>query len=163
MKNISKIGLLTIALSALAVQASADNGEISLRSGAFFATGVAKDDEGQNWFTVGLDYKLDENFLAAPSSAGRYSLSVDYYGKGGYHNIPVLLNYTGKGKDVYWSGGVGVAFQHTPSDSEVELGFQIALGKNFSLGNEPMFAELRYFGTSEDQLNGFSLVAGIRF
>lgn len=166
MKGIAKFGLTTAALAALTIPAFADYDDphgVSVRAGIYYATGAAKAAEGQNWFTIGVDYKLGSLGYSSDGYNANYSLSVDYYGKGSYSNMPILLNYTGRTDGFYYTAGAGLAFVHMPGNSDMEFGYQFAIGKDFDLGKQPVFLEVRYFGTSQDELNGFSISAGIRF
>lgn len=164
-----RTGIVAVATAALVAPALADYQKpmnLSFRAGGFFAQGVPKNVEGTNWFTAGLELKLRDLSTGGASNA-HYSVSLDYYGKGSYSNIPLLLNYVSRGDHFYWSAGAGVSFAHTPgvggSDSEMEFAYQLSVGKDFVRNATPLFVEFRYFGSNVSDLSGFSLVGGIRF
>lgn len=139
---------------------------ISVRAGLFLAQGRAEDREGKNWFTVGAEYKLGDLHFTDNQTAS-YSLSLDYYGKGGISAAPLLINYVGRFESFYYSAGAGVAFTHTNfgqgSASDTEFAYQLSVGKDFARGNMPIFVELKYYGNNRSDLNGFALVGGVRF
>lgn len=167
--------VLAIAAAAVTCAATAQYQKpvgISLRGGAFFPTNGDARDSGATWFTVGAEYKIKEmNLGGAPGNqyGGQLSLSLDYYGKGDYSNMPVMLNYTGRFENnFYYTVGAGIGFTRVPatggktaSDEDFVVG--LAAGYDFVRGGTPLFVEFRYFGSNESALNGFSLVGGIRF
>jgi hypothetical protein len=169
MKSMVKIGLVAVISAALVVPAMADYAKpqgLSLRAGFFFAQGDGKAYEGQNWFTIGLEKKMKDIDTGNSASTAHYSLSLDYYGKGGFSNVPLLYNYVGRNPDFYYSVGAGVGFGRTQSgssDSTVDFNYQLSIGKDLNFGSQPFFVEARYFGSGRTSLSGFSVVGGIRF
>jgi hypothetical protein len=66
----------------------------------------------------------------------------------------------------YYSVGGGISFNHTKfgtSSSDTELAYQLSIGKDIVRGDQPYFVEFRYNGNTRTELNGFSIVGGIRF
>lgn len=145
---------------------------VSVRAGLFFPTNGTARDSASTWFTVGADYKLkDLKVSGAPGMqyGGSLSLSLDFYGKGDYSNLPLLLNYTGRFEsNFYYTVGAGIGFNRVPkagggTASGEDFVVGVAAGYDFVRGGTPLFVEGRYYGSNESALNGFSLVGGIRF
>ncbi|MEX2243809.1 MAG: hypothetical protein WD716_08195 [Fimbriimonadaceae bacterium] len=169
-----KKAAVLVIIAALAAAANAQYGQqpsgVSLRGGMFFPTAASAKAEGKTWFGVGVEYKLKDLSKAyGPDDfATSYSISVDYYGKGDHSNMPVLLNWVSRGKQLYYSAGAGLGFAKTPdglggSDTGTELSFQFSAGYEFKQGMTPFFVEARYFGSAESALNGYGIFAGVRF
>jgi hypothetical protein len=167
--------VIAVAAAALAAPAFAQYQKplgISVRAGLFFPSNAgARDQEGQTWFTVGADYKIKDLNLGAnaPGYGGALHLSVDYYGKGGFNNVPVMLNYIGRVEGGFYYGlGAGIGFTRVPklggghaNDEDFVYGF--TAGYDFVRSATPLFVEAKYFGSNESQLNGFAIVGGVRF
>lgn len=169
MNNILKAAMAVSATVLLVAPAFAQYNKpvgLSVRAGLFLAQGRAKDFEGQNWFTAGAEYKLG-NLKFNNTSSTSYSVSFDYYGKGSLSSAPLLVNYVTRTESFYYSVGAGVAFTHQnfngPSSSDMEFAYQLSIGKDFVRSNTPLFVEFRYNGNNRTELNGFSLVGGVRF
>ena len=169
-----KLAVITVfAAIGLATVANAQYNQpsgISLRGGMFFPTGAAAKAEGKTWFGVGLDYKLkDLSYGRMPGDFDTsFVLSADYYGKGNFSNLPVLLNWVSRGDQFYYSAGAGLGFARTPdglggTSSETEFAYQFTIGFEFQQMQTPFFVEAKYFGSAESKLNGYGVFAGIRF
>lgn len=169
MKSMVKFGLTAAICAALVVPAMADYAkpmDLSLRAGIFLAQSTGKQFEGQNWFTVGLEKKMRDIESGNPDYMAHWSLSLDYYGKGGFSNVPLLYNYVGRQTDFYYSVGAGIGFGRVQSptpDSTLDFNYQLSIGKDLNFGGNPLFVEARYFGSGRSALSGFSIVGGIRF
>lgn len=170
MKSMVKLGLAAVASAALIVPAMAQYDAkpmgLSVRAGIFLAQGDGKKFEGQNWFTIGMEKKMRDIASDNPDYNAHWSLSLDYYGKGGFSNVPLLYNYVGRNPDFYYSAGAGVGFGRTQSgasDSTVDFNYQLSIGRDLNFGGSPMFVEARYFGSGRTALSGFAAVVGIRF
>ncbi len=173
MKRITTIAMLAALAVGTVSAAFAQTPEpigLSVRLGALWPSNDAPKNEGDCWFTGGLDYKIKNlNFgNTDPSFSSALSVSLDYYGKGDFSNVPVLLNFVGRKDQFYYSAGAGVAFAKTPdgyggTDSNLELGYQFSVGFDFTKGQTPVFVEARYQGCGKSDLNGIALYAGIRF
>lgn len=160
--------LLALGVAALALPAAAQYSEsqgISLRAGVFFPSDSGAKQEGNTWLGIGVDYKLKDlnqrDFSDRPWTTS-LAASIDYYGKGDYSAVPILLNYVGRTEQFYFSGGAGLAFVDAPANDDIEFAFQISAGLDFPTGDRNLFAELRYWGVTGD-LNGLGLYGGIRF
>ncbi len=168
MKNILKAAMAVTAAALFVTPAVAQYQKplgLSFRLGLFLAQGKAKDAEGQNWMTGGFEYKLG-NLKFNDTSSTSYTVSLDYYGKGSQSSAPLLVNYVTRLESFYYSAGAGVSFTHTNfsgSDSSLEFAYQLSIGKDFVRSNTPLFVELRYNGNNRTDLNGFSIVGGVRF
>lgn len=170
MKNVLRTSLSLVAASLIVTPALAEYSKpvgLSVRAGIFLAQGRAEDAEGQNWFTIGGEYKLGDLGFKDGGYSTHYTVSLDYYGKGGFSSLPLLVNYVSRTPNFYYSVGAGVASTHVNfggnSSTDVEFAYQLSIGKDFVRSNMPVFVELRYFGNNKTDMNGFSLVGGIRF
>lgn len=170
MKNVLRASIALVATSLIVTPALAEYTKpvgLSVRAGIFFAQGRAADAEGQNWFTAGGEYKLGDLSFKEAGYSAHYSLSLDYYGKGGFTSLPLLLNYVSRTPNFYYSVGAGVASTHVrvggSTSTDTEFAYQLSIGKDFVQSKMPVFVELRYFGNNKTDMNGFALVGGIRF
>lgn len=144
---------------------------LSVRLGVFYpSNGDARDIEGQGWFAGGAELKMGNlKFNSAnPKESASWSISLDYYGKGSFSNIPLLVNYVHRNDNFYFSGGAGVGFNHTTDKlantaSNTEFTYQLSAGYDFVKMSTPLFVEVRYFGSSESKLSGFGIYGGFRF
>ncbi len=142
---------------------------LSVRAGLFFPTSGDARDEGQTWISGGLDYKLGDLKFGnnRPGYSSHYSISADYYGKGDFRNIPVLLNWVARNDQFYYSAGAGVGFARFPDSatttrSKTIFSYALAVGYDFQKGTTPIFVEGRYMGASESKLAGFGVFLGVR-
>ena len=172
MKKFSTILLVVLScgLAATALGQYKKPSGVSIRGGMFFPSAAAAQAAGHTWFGVGLDYKLrDLGYAAGMSGFDRsYSISIDYYGKGDYSNVPVMMNYVARGDRFYYGAGAGLGFAQTPDGSggtktNTEFVYQLSLGMDFQQGMTPVFVEARFFGSAESLVNGFGVYAGMRF
>jgi hypothetical protein len=97
-----------------------------------------------------------------------YSISVDWYGKGDFRNVPVLLNYVGRQDQIFYTVGVGAGFARYPRnvaevEDEVKFAYQFGIGYDIQRTGNPIFIEAKYFGTTESKVNAFGVFIGIRF
>lgn len=144
---------------------------LSVRGGLFMPQASApRDLEGDTWYGIGLEYRLgDLQFgMADPGFAASYSISIDYYGKGDFSAVPILLNYVGRNNQFYYSAGAGIALTRRPglnggTTSDGQFAYQFSVGYDLALGATPMFVEARWMGNAKSDLNGFALLAGFRF
>lgn len=171
MKTIALAGIAALAFgltSTSQAQYSKPYG-MSFRAGLFLTgDGDARNREGRNWIALGLEYKLKDVKFGNVGNNASYSVSMDYYGKGGYSNVPITFNYIGRQDSFYYSAGIGVGFARVPdafggSDTTTEFAYQLSVGYDFNRGQTPFFAEVRFYGSNETQLNGFALMGGVRF
>ncbi|HAY13772.1 MAG TPA: hypothetical protein PLB31_06540 [Fimbriimonadaceae bacterium] len=174
MKNVARMGLVAaLAVGVLApamAQYSKPSG-LSVKGGLFFPiSNEAKNAAGSDWFGFGVDYELGNLFNVKSDGEveSTFHLSLDYYGDGDFSQVPVMLNYRGRQKNVYWVIGGGLGFVRTPkvgggTTTNEEFAYNFALGYNFNQGATPYFIEARFLGSNEERLNGFGLYAGLRF
>lgn len=171
--KVSRILLLSSAVLALAgsafAQATQPKG-LSARFGVFLPSNGAARDQSKTWLGVGLDYRLGyvgQKTIADRDVSAFTSLSVDWFGSGSYSSLPVMFNYTVRQDSLYAGAGAGLAFQRRPeavgTDTITRFAFQLNVGYDFVKQNQPIFAELRYWGGSSAQHTGFGLYGGIRF
>lgn len=171
--KVSRILLLSSAVLALAgsafAQASQPKG-LSARFGVFLPSNGAARDQSKTWLGVGLDYRLGyvgQKTIADRDVSAFTSISVDWFGSGSYSSLPVMFNYTVRLDSLYAGAGAGLAFQRRPeavgTDTNSRFAFQLNVGYDFVKQNQPIFAELRYWGGSSAQHTGFGLYGGIRF
>ncbi|HVL38596.1 MAG TPA: hypothetical protein VM328_04310 [Fimbriimonadaceae bacterium] len=136
---------------------------ISLRAGLFFPSDSAARDEGASWFAFGADYRLGDLQLGmTPGYTAHLSLSADVFSKGDYRNVPVLLNYVGRTSEFYYSAGAGFGFGRVAGEARTRFAYALGVGYDFMQGAMPLFAEAKYFGSSDSALNGFAVFVGIR-
>ncbi|MCG9895118.1 MAG: hypothetical protein MH204_06550 [Fimbriimonadaceae bacterium] len=170
MKRTALLISALLCLPAIApAQASQPTG-LSGRVGLYLPSNGAARDEAPTWFALGLDYRL--GYLGPRNVLNRdvdafASLSIDWYGAGGFNAVPVMLNYTARQDSFYGGVGAGLALQRRPtttgSTNDTRFTFQLSVGYDFVRFNQPYFAELRYWGSSSAQHSGFGVYAGIRF
>jgi hypothetical protein len=144
---------------------------VSLRAGVFFpSSSEAKDGGGNTWFGVGLDYKLGNLRFGGMNEgySASWGISLDYYGKGDFRNVPVLVNYVGRADQFFYSAGAGLGFARAVTapgriTSSTEFSYQLSVGYDFLRGSTPLFLEARYHGSAESRLNGYAINLGVRF
>lgn len=137
---------------------------LSIRLGLLFPTADRAQDAGKSWFGAGFDYKLGD--LKSKSRDGymaSYSLSADVFQKGDFRAAPILLNYIGRSKQTYYIAGAGVSLNDVPGGGKTEFAYSLGVGIDFNRFNMPCFAELRWLGNANSDLNGWGLFAGVRF
>ncbi len=161
-----------VALLALVSTANAQYNKpsgIAIRGGLFFPSDATAKAEGKTWFGVGLDYKTkDVEFEAMRGGYDTsYTISVDYYSKGDYSNMPIMLNYVSRRDNFYYGGGAGLGYAKTPTaggtSTNTEMTYQFSVGFEFQKGTMPFFIEGRYWGCAESALTGTAIYAGIKF
>jgi hypothetical protein len=142
---------------------------LSVRLGGFFPTNGAAKDESKTWLGVGAQYTFRTGIVQKESGySADLAVSLDYYGRGDFRALPVMVNYIGHMSPKLWyTGGVGASFSRYPkggsTDSSVEFAYALGVGYNLIEGKQPIFVEGRYWGNSESKLSGFAIYAGIRF
>ena len=174
MNKTATIALASLLAIGAASQASAQYNKpigLSVRIGLFYpSNGDARDAEGQGWFAGGLEYKGgDLKFNSTnPKQSAMWTASLDYYGKGSFSQVPVLLNYVAHSDAFYWTGGAGIGFGRVPrtgggSTTDTEFAFQVGVGYDFVKSQMPLFVEIKYWGSSESKVTGFAFYGGFRF
>ncbi|MBS1722076.1 MAG: hypothetical protein JSS66_03605 [Armatimonadetes bacterium] len=174
MKKTISLAFASVLAIGIAAQANAQYTKplgLSLRLGVWYpSNGDARDVEGQGWFAGGAEYKIKDLHFSSTDQKYSSSLtaSLDYYGKGSFSNVPLLINYVGRTDSFYYTAGAGVGFGRTPqtgggSTSDTQFAFQIGAGYDFVKMGTPLFVEVKYFGGSESKLSGFGIYGGVRF
>ncbi len=169
MKAIAKVisGLaLGAGLSAMAMAQYSKPTGISVHAGLFFTNSdTANSIEGRTWFIMGGEYKLGD--LTYGGQQATYEIAVDYIGKGSFSSVPLFLHYTLRNQDFYYGVGAGPAFNHyndgVTQGTSTDFGFSLTVGHDLNVAKTPSFIEVKYFGGSRRELNGFGVVAGVRF
>lgn len=137
---------------------------ISVRAGIFNPTDSAARALGNTWFAAGVEWKGGDVKSTGYGGNAHWSISADWYGKDDVRAVPVLFNYVSKNQSVYWSGGVGVAFNQIPGQSNTRFAYSAALGWEApNSGSMPWFLEARYWGNAQTELAGWGLYVGTRF
>jgi len=143
---------------------------LSIRGGLLFPSNGDARNEGKTWFAFGADYKLGDIAFGdmKPGVSSHYTISVDYYGKGDFRNVPIMLNYVGRQDQFYYLAGAGIGFTNvrlSPAQTERgnEFCYTIGVGWDWQKGTTPIFFEARWWGSAEAKVNGFALYAGFRF
>lgn len=138
---------------------------LSVKLGLFYPSSSVAQTAGDNWFGFGVDYKLGT--LTAMSREGymaSYSLSVDLFQKGDFRATPILLNYTGRSSSqIYYLAGAGVSLNKKPGGDGTDFAYALGLGYEFTRFKLPTFAEVRWLGNGDSDLNGWSINVGVRF
>jgi len=166
--KISTLGAVSAAFALCAVagaQTAAAPVGASLRLGVFLPTNQDTIDATSSAiFAFGADYKL----AYKPPTLGGYvsgsSLSVDYFNKDNYGNIPVLLNYLAMKDSWTLSVGAGVGFASLPSGNTTKFAYQVGLAYDLPVSSgTPFFVEGKFFGSENSRLNGFGVYVGLKF
>jgi len=170
--KLTTLGAISAALAVSAVAGAQDNVKpigLSLRAGVFLPTNSGTADvAGTGFFAFGAEYLLTykpPTFLINGATSG-LSVSVDYYRRDDYGNIPILANYILAKNRFAFSAGVGVGFTTLPSGSDSDVKFAYQVGVEYDLpttGSLPIFLSAKYFGSENNRLNGVGLYAGIKF
>lgn len=162
-KLMTLAGLALVAGSAFAAPTPLSG--INIRLGFFYPTdGDTRDFTSDLWFTGGIDYKIKDIGLGGDSMLG-YSLgiSADWQASDDIRVIPVLLTITGQPNNgIYWTGGLGMAFNHAPGYNKTKFAYMIGAGYEWKSGMNPISFELRYFGNGDSELNGIGAYVGFR-
>ena len=164
----NKIAVLAVSAVALAIAAPAMAQEtkpmgLAVRVGLFFPSDAAAKAAGKSWFGFGVDYKLKDMNVGMGKSGAALSVSVDYFNKGGFRTVPILLNYTVRSSEIYYGVGLGFSMSKIPGvNDKARLAYSAAVGYEFQTGKTPLFVEARYHGNEKKELSGFAVYVGIR-
>ena len=141
---------------------------ISVRVGFDYPVIAATRNAEKEFYAIGLQRKI-----SSLNSSANYNealeLSIDYYGRGNFRHIPILLNYVGYSKkgDTYFGLGAGFGFIKRPAGAGTEsigrFAYAGTVGMNLSSGETASFVELKYFGSEASGLNVFGVYFGVRF
>jgi hypothetical protein len=143
---------------------------VSFRIGAAFPTHSDTRDIAKTVFAAGIEFKfLDlKQTSTDPSVSGGLSVSLDYYGRDRFSNVPLLVNYVGRSNQFFFSLGAGISFIRYDNDgtdfNRTRFGYQVGIGYDFNTQLQtPLFLELKYFGSSENKANAIGAYLGVRF
>jgi hypothetical protein len=163
-----QLAVCTIVMLGAIAAAQDSSTPISLRLGVGFPTRGSTRDVSKEFYGIGVQRKI-----SSINSTGQYdnelALSLDYYGRGDFRHIPILLNYVGtsKGGNTFYSVGAGFGFIKRPivggTESIGRLAYQASVGLNLTSGATASFIELKYFGSELSELNTVGLYYGVRF
>ena len=141
----------------------------AIRIGLFFPVdSFTKATGGKQWTTFGLDYRIKRLGSNNDGSDESLGLSLDFLQKGNFRNTPVLLNYVSESGQMYYFVGAGAGFTKLRNDdneneNRIRPAYQFGLGYKFAMNSMPMFAEVKWVGSSEQRFNGWGVYAGFRF
>ncbi|MBI1334164.1 MAG: hypothetical protein JST12_20340 [Armatimonadetes bacterium] len=152
------------------------------------AMAVAQDNPTPITFRIGFDYPVigstrnnEKEFygigfqrkISDVRSSEMYDssleLSLDYYGRGNYRHIPILLNYVGQSKNgnTFWSVGGGLGFIKQPTatgtESIARAAYQASVGLNLTSGQTASFVEVKFFGSESSAVNAYGIYYGVKF
>ena len=163
-----QIAVFTIVTLGAIAAAQDGTTPITLRVGFDYPITGSTRNNVKEFYGIGLQRKI--------STAGKsdhyntdLELSIDYYGRGDFRHVPILLNYVGystKG-GTFWSIGGGFGFIKRPivggTESVGRLAYQASIGMSLTTGATASFLELKYFGSELSELNVAGLYYGVRF
>jgi len=140
---------------------------LKLRLGAFLPASTEGRDIADVMLAIGFEYKISE--LTLGTRRPDLTLSLDYVDRDGFRLLPLLVNLVETSGRWYYTAGIGINFSRypaifgRPSDGNSRFGFQLGAGYNATLGNVPVFGEVKFLGTDESRFNGFGIYGGVRF
>jgi len=163
-------GLAVAGFGMAAISGAQTNGPagISARLGVTFPTSTIARDISNSWFAFGADYKLKNDLGTAGSGMPAYlSLSADYYSDGGFHSLPVALNYNIRQGQLVFAVGVGATWNHEFGNDVASLGEQVAVTYEFNRSGRtiemPFFVQAKYFHSGNKDLDALGVYVGVRF
>jgi hypothetical protein len=165
MKKIFAVSALGfVAISAFAQDAT----PVSVRLGLAFPVISDTRDANSEFFAIGGQFKI-RDLKSSDKYDTSLEVSLDYYGRGDYRHVPILLNYVGHSRkgDSFWSAGAGFGFVGRPRGAGTEsigrLAYQVGIGLNLSSGSTGSFVEMRFLGSEASNVNALGFYYGIRF
>lgn len=161
---------LVPALAAVSVAQEVKPVGFSLKFGQFVPQNNRAEQEGKKWTLIGIDTKIKDIKYGAKGNGRYLTLSADYYGKGDFSSIPVMVNYVTRSNEWYYLFGVGAAyvtdvFEIGPDrfeEESFEVAFTAGIGYDFQQWKMPLFGEVRFMGNGNNRLNGYVISVGIR-
>lgn len=166
--KLSTLGAVTAALAlcaAAGAQTSAAPIGASVRLGIFLPTNKTTSDvAGSGFLAFGADYRLGYKPPTVGAFTSAASISVDYFQRDDYGNIPILLNYLAIKDQWTFSVGAGVGFASLPGKNDTKFAYQFGAAYDLTTTSSyPIFVEAKFFGSEQSRLNGVGLYAGVRF
>lgn len=164
-----KILALAVASTSIASLAVADDQLLGLSAkvGLLFPVDSETRDAHINMPTVGFAYTLRELNSAAKYSAG-LDFSVDFYSRGDFRHVPLLINYVGYlNNGLYYTAGLGVGFVQRPTAGGTEtltrFAGAVGIGYFWDKPKSGGFVELRFLASQASEVNGVAATIGYRF
>jgi len=143
---------------------------LSLRIGAFLPTSTAGSDIGSEWFTAGIDYKLNSASASSVAQMGvlptYLSVSLDYVTKDGFSVYPLVLNYNVKMYNFVYAVGVGLQETQVSGSnrsSTTSLALQGGVTYDFVKKPIPLFLQAKYMYSNYEEFRGVGVYLGARF
>jgi hypothetical protein len=163
-----QLAVFTIVMLGALAAAQDSSTPITLRVGFDYPVIASTRSAAKEFVGIGLQRKVSSVGMSENYTTD-LELSIDYYGRGDYRHVPILMNYVGHSRkgDSFWSVGAGFGFIKRPiiggTESVGRIAYQGSVGMNLSTGETASFVELKYFGSELSQLNALGLYFGVRF
>ena len=167
--KLSTLGAVTaaLAISAVAGAQARTNSEVgaAVRIGLFLPTDTKTNDvAGTGFLSFGVDYRFDVKTPRVLGLQGNIVLSLDYYRRDDYGNIPLTLNYVGRTGRYFFNLGAGVGFESLPVRDYTGFAYTAGIGYDIpSTSTLPIFVQAKFLGSDRSQLDGVGLYVGVRF
>lgn len=167
--KLSTLGAVTAALAISAVAGaqarSSSQVGVSIRAGAVFPTDTStNDDAGTGFFSFGVDYRLDPRLPRIFGLESNLAVSVDYFRRDDYGNIPITLNYFGATGRYFFTVGAGVGFENIPGKSVAGFAYEAGIGYELpTTSSLPVFLQVKFLGADRSKINGVGAYVGVRF
>ena len=167
--KLSTLGAVTaaLAISAVAGAQARTNSQVgvSLRLGAVFPTDTStNDDAGTGFLSFGADYRLDPRTPRLFGLESNLAVSVDYFRRDDYGNIPVTLNYVARSGRYFFNIGAGVGFENLPDKSVTGFAYQAGIGYELPTSSSlPVFFQVKFLGADRSKVNAVGAYVGVRF
>ena len=167
--KLSTLGAVTAALavSAAAGAQAQSNTQVgaSVRFGLFLPTNQAtNDDVGTGLIAFGVDYRLDPRTPRLLGLTSNLSISIDYYRRDEFGNIPVLINYIARTGQFSFGIGAGVGFETLPDRDRTGFAYDASISYDIpSTSTLPIYLQAKFLGAERSRLDGVGLYVGLRF
>jgi len=167
--KIAKLASVVLVGSCIGIAGAQTSGAsgLSVRAGWFWPSSTEATDLGNNWFGLGLDYKLNTLSAKAPvvGTQAYFGISADYYSRGGDNDLPVALTYNIKQSGFLFSAGIGPDFVNAGdiTGNSVGISEQVGVGYDILPGPVPVFIQAKYYFASKPELSGLGVYLGVRF
>ena len=167
--KLSTLGAVSaaLAISAIAGAQAKSNSEVGLsaRFGLFLPTNQNTNSTlGTGLLSFGVDFRLDPRTPRLFGLDSNLALSVDYFRRDQYGNIPVTLNYVARTGQYFFTVGAGVGFESLPIRDYTGFAYTAAVGYTLpTTSSLPIFVEAKFLGADRSQIDGVGLYLGLRF
>ena len=163
-----QLAVCTIVMLGAMAMAQESSTPVTLRIGFDYPVIAGTRNTEKEFYGIGLQRKVSSITQSSTYNTD-LELSIDYYGRGDFRNIPILLNYVGtstKGNS-FWSVGGGFGFVKRPSGAGTEsigrLAYQVGVGVNLTSGPAASFLEIKFVGREASEVNAAGSYYGVRF